>query len=833
MNSSPRFLIKRISFAAILLSLSIQALAQTTPAKPDPRVEAFIQKMTLEEKIDYIGGTEGFFVRAVPRIGLPAFKMADGPIGVRNFGPATAMAGGISLAASWNPALAEKVGVQIGRDARAKGVHYMLGPGVNIYRSPHNGRNFEYFGEDPFLGSRIAVGYIKGEQSQGISSTIKHYMGNSSEVDRHQTDSIIDERTMREIYLPIFEAGVKEAHVGAVMDSYNLINGEHATQNCFLNNDVLRKEWGFDGVVMSDWDATYDGVAAALGGLDLEMPSGKFMNRQNLLDAVKSGKVPMAVIDEKVRRIIGLAARMGWLDREQQDLTIPRYNIDGDRVALQAAQEGIVLLKNDGNLLPLAKGKSVAVIGPIAYPAQPVGGGSAQVAPFAAVSFMEGITRQLTAAGSKVFYNEGIPSLSDITQDTEFTSAAQNGKPGMNAEYFASKDLSGSVVTTQLEHKTYWGPPEFVSPEKWLSARWTGYYTPKSAGAHDVFVRAREDGFMGYRLSVDDKLVIDGWQYMKATQDYVTLNLDASPHKVVLEYFRNEGRGGADIKVGIANRSAIIEPDAKALAAKADAVVLAVGFDPDTETESADRTFRLPPGQEELINQIAAANKNVIVVITSGGAVDMSEWLAKVPAVVEAWYPGQEGGTALAQIVSGEVNPSGRLPVSFERAEADSPSFAYYYPEPGSKKVVYTEGIFMGYRGFEKTGKKPLFPFGHGLSYTTFAYRDLKVTPAANGSYTVSFAVTNTGKRAGAEVAQVYVGPRSPAVPRPAKELKGFSKVELKPGESKQVTVTLNPRSFSYYDVKSHQWKADAGTYDILVGHNVEQIDLKGTAELK
>lgn len=826
MNRSPIRDAQRFLFTALVLSLSLVSFAQT---KTDPRVEAYIQKMTLEEKLDYIGGTKDFFIRSIPRIGLREFKMADGPIGVRNFGPATTMAGGISLAATWNPALAEKVGVQIGRDARAKGVHYMLGPGVNIYRSPHNGRNFEYLGEDPFLGSRIAVGYIKGEQSQGVSSTIKHFMGNNSEVDRHQTDSIIDERTMREIYLPIFEAAVKEAHVGAVMDSYNLINGEHATQNGFLNNDVLKKDWGFDGVVMSDWDATYDGVAAALGGLDLEMPSGRFMNRENLLDAVKSGKVPMSVIDEKVRRILGLAARFGWLDREQQDLTIPRYNEDGDRIALQAAQEGIVLLKNDGNLLPLAKGKTVAVIGPLAYPAQPVGGGSAQVQPFHAVSFMEGVSRQLTAAGSKVLYNQGIPFLSDILQDTELRGAAKNGTAGVNAEYFASKDLTGAASVTQFEPRDSW--PR--APETWLSARWTGYFTPKAAGAHDVFVRGREDGYMGYRLFVDDKLAIDNWQFVKATQDYMTLNLDTSPHKVVLEYFRNEGRGSADIRIGIANRSAIIDPVAKALAAKADAVVLAIGFDPDTETESADRTFRLPPGQEELVNEIAAANKNVIVVITSGGGVDMSGWISKVPAVIEAWYPGQEGGTALAQILSGEVDPSGRLPVSFERNEADSPSFAYYYPEPGSKKIVYKEGIFMGYRGFERSGKKPLFPFGYGLSYTTFAYKNLKVTPGVNGTYSVSFIVTNTGKRAGSEVAQLYVGPRSTAVPRPAKELKGFSKVALKPGESKQVTIELTPRSFSYYDVKSHQWKADAGTYDILVGRNVEQIEVKGTAELK
>src|SRR6202050_5448750 len=313
----------------------------------DHRVDAIIAKMTLEEKIDYLGGTEGFFVRALPDLGVPRLRMADGPMGVRNFGPATAMAAGINLAATWDPSLAERVGTEIGRDARAKGVNLLLGPGLNIYRAPMNGRNFEYFGEDPVLAGRIAVGYIQGVQSEGVSATAKHYLGNNSEFDRHNVDSIIDERTMREIYLPAFEAAVKEAHVGAVMDSYNKVNGEHATQNEMLNTQILKREWGFQGVVMSDWFGTYDGVAAAKSGMDLEMPSGMFMNRSALLPAVKDGRLAESQLDDKVRRILRLAVKSHWLDRDQTDASIPRYNLEGRQAALEAAREGAVLLKNE------------------------------------------------------------------------------------------------------------------------------------------------------------------------------------------------------------------------------------------------------------------------------------------------------------------------------------------------------------------------------------------------------------------------------------------------------------------------------------------------------
>src|SRR5437588_1079734 len=404
-----------------LINMRAQSLAPVIRDTEDT-AESILMQMTLEEKIDLLGGVDGFFIRGVPRIKFPRLKMADGPIGVRNFGPATAMAGGLALAASWNPALAERVGTEIGRDARAKGAHFLLAPGVNIYRAPLCGRNFEYMGEDPFLAARTAVGYIKGVQAQGVSATVKHFMGNNSEFDRHNTDSVIDERTMREIYMPTFEAAVKEAHVGAIMDSYNLVNGEHASQNHRILTEVAKGEWGFDGLIMSDWFATYDGVGAANSGQDLEMPWGAHMNRQTLLPAIEQNKVSVATIDEHVRRILRTAIRFGWLDREQLDPAIPRFNQQGRQAALQAAREGMVLLKNDGNLLPLNRGriKSILVVGPDAYPAVPVGGGSAGVQPVAAVSFLEGIGNTL-GPSVRVLYQHGRASLSDLADATNFT----------------------------------------------------------------------------------------------------------------------------------------------------------------------------------------------------------------------------------------------------------------------------------------------------------------------------------------------------------------------------------------------------------------------------
>jgi beta-glucosidase len=840
MNPTPSR--RKIGVILALFLIATTALlvlpAASAPDDVEQRVAAILSKMTLEQKIDMLGGEDDFYIRAYPELGLPRLRMADGPIGVRHGGPSTTMAGGISLAASWDPALAEEVGTQIARDARAKGVHFMLGPAFNIYRAPMNGRNFEYLGEDPYLASQIAVGYIEGMQRQGVSATAKHFIGNNSDYDRHNTDSIIDERTMREIYLPAFEASVKQAHVRAVMDSYNLTNGTHMTQNARLNIDILKKEWGFDGILMSDWTSTYDAVGAANGGLDLEMPSGKFLNREKLLPAVQQGLVSVQTIDDKVRRILRVAIQFGWLDRAQTDLTISRYNREGDEVALQAAREGAVLLKNDGNLLPLRKDavKSILVVGPDAYPAVPVGGGSARVVPFAAVSFLQGISDYVGGA-TQVFYSPGIPTVSEMSTAKSFSTAPSGGTLGFKAEHFTNADLQGTPFLTRTEEHVDFGPPSRKSlPTEAMSSRWTAYCTPAAAGRYDLFVSSSgEDGGF-YRVFVDDKIVLDDWTTSKELLGVATLAFDSTPHKVVLEHHGQSRWIGGHLHMGIARQGSYVLSDAKKLAARTDVVVVAVGFDPESESEGADRTFHLPPGQDELIEEMAAANKKTIVIVTSGGGVDMNEWIERVPSLLEAWYPGQEGGRAAAEILFGDVNPSGRLPATLERRWEDNPVHDSYYPAAGSNRVVYKEGVFVGYRGYERNGTKPVFPFGYGLSYTSFQYGNLAVKPADLHSksdgvsvplYQVSFEVTNTGTRAGVDVAQVYVAETHSTVPRPAKELKGFTRINLKPGETKTATVTLDGRAFSYYDADTKHWRADPGEYQILVGRSSQDIQLR------
>lgn len=857
-NSKVNALLVRTNVAALVLavvalflwSAPLNATTDLSQAEVDARVNAILATMTLQDKIDFIGGVDGFYIRALPNSNVPRLRMADGPMGVRNFGPATAMPGGINLAATWDPDLAHRVGEQIGRDARAKGVNFVLGPGVNIYRAPLNGRNFEYFGEDPYLASRIAVGYIEGLQSEGVSATIKHFMGNNSEYARHQVDDSIDERTLREIYLPVFEAAVKEAHVGAVMSSYNLVNGEHMTQNKTLDTDILKKEWGFKGVLMSDWLATYDGVAAADSGLDLEMPSAAFMNRETLVPAVESGKVSVATIDDKVRRILRLAIESHWLDRDQTDPSIPRFNLEGDAVALQASLEGMVLLKNDNAVLPLDKGKikSIAVVGPDAYPAVPVGGGSAGVRPFVARSFLEGVSKALGPA-VPTYYDRGIPELSDLAQRTVFSTAESGGSPGVQADYFTNETLSGEPFEHRVENHVNFGADPNADlgygapslPANAGSERWTGFYQASHAGAYDLFAQSTGESGGYYRAFVDDKPVFDDWIEARALVGIATLDLSAGMHKVVVEH---HGRGsflGSRFRFGIVARGTYVSPTAEKLASMADAVIVAVGFSSDSESEGADRTFRLPPGQDELIEKMAALNKRTIVVVTSGGSVDMRDWLDRVPALLEAWYPGQEGGAALAKIVFGEANPSGRLPVSFERRWEDNPVHDSYYREPGTERVVYKEGVFVGYRGYEHTGVKPLFPFGYGLSYTTFHYKNLSIRlipasadkPPTSPGYEVSFDISNTGRREGADVAEVYVGEQNPKVPRPAKELKGFARLSLRPGETQRARVVLNDRAFAYYDVDAHEWRIDPSKFTIFVGSSVDQIQLQDTVSRK
>jgi beta-glucosidase len=647
------------------------------------RAEDLLSQMTLEEKIAYIGGTNNFYIRAIPRLDLPAIKMSDGPMAARNDGPTTAYPAGIALAATWDTNMAREIGEALGRDCRSRGVNILLGPAVNIYRSPLCGRNFEYMGEDPFLASSLVAPEIRGIQSQGVLATVKHFACNNEEWDRNRISAEVDERTLHEIYFPAFKAAVQEGGAGCVMTAYNLLNGTHCAESDFLMNQVLKKDWGFDGFVMSDWAAVHNGLLAVNGGLDLEMPRGTYMNRATIMQALTSGQVTQAVIDEKVRRILRTIIAAGFLDRPQQVAEIPRNDQANARVALEGAREAIVLLKNNRHTLPLdrTKIKSIVVLGPNAGRAVYCGGGSAFPRVFDAVSIRDGIV-QLAGGGVKV--------------------------------------LTATNITESV-----------------------------------------------------------------------------------------------------------------ALAKLTDAAVVCVGFNPGLESEGKDRTFDLPAGQSNLIRAVAAVNRRTIVVINSGGGVAWAGWLDKTPAVLQAWYPGQSVGQAVAEILFGDVNPSGKLPATFEKKFEDNPSTPYYHLRVENKSP-YTEGIFVGYRGYDENEVEPEFCFGHGLSYTEFKYGKPQVTPAeipADGKVTVSVDVKNTGNRAGDEVVQLYVHDRESSVPQPPKELKGFLRVVLDPGETKTVTLTLSAQQLAFWDVKTHGFVVEPGAYDLLVGSSSR--DIRGKAKLE
>ena len=830
-----RLILPAALFLAGAMTMTQRAAAQgPQPVTPimEQKIDAMVKKLTLAQKIALIGGEDdnpGSFVRGEPSIGMPKLKMSDGPMGVGAWGPSTACAAGINLAASWDTALAQLVGVMLGEDARARGVNFLLGPGVNIYRAPVNGRNFEYFGEDPYLAGQIAAHYIEGVQSQDVIATVKHFDANNSEYDRGKINSVIDERTLREIYLPAFEAAVKQGHVGAVMDSYNLINGEHATQNGFLNNQVLRKDWGFRGIVMSDWGAAHDGIAVANGGLDLEMPTGNFMNAKTLMLAIQSGKVSESLIDQKVRRILRTAMQFGFFDHDQTDLNIPLFNQQADAVTLQAAEEGAVLLKNDGNILPLSRETihSMAVLGPDAYPAEPGGGGSSEVTAFAPVSFMTGLSNALTPA-IKVYWNPGIKSPSTIFEQTDWCVDPTCKKAGLlRNEYI---DATNENVFSGWDPRVDNWSKERKDIHAPMSRRveWTGYFVPKSSGAYR-FVAA---GFKGdrYRLLVDGKQILEQPKH-SGRQEVQSARLTLDARKPVQVQFLYWPKTDQELSgLGVIAEDQIVNPEAVRLAKLADVAVVSVGFDPHTESEGSDRSYQLPFGQQDLIQTITAANPRTIVTLTAGGSVATRDWIDRTPVLLDTWYGGQEAGNALTKVLFGDVNPSGKLPISWEDKIEDDPAYKNYYEQPGTRDVKYAEGIFLGYRYYDKNNVKPLFPFGFGMSYTKFAFRNLTVMPKSaspSGPVTVGFDVKNTGVRAGAEIAEVYVGDPSATVPRPVKELKGFSRVVLAPGESRHVTVTLDRRSMAYWDTNIHNWKVDPGKVTVFVGDSSANIPLQ------
>ena len=823
-----------------LLIVVLGLAASSRADNADDRAKQILARMTLREKIDYLGGIHAMSIRPIPRLGLPEIRMSDGPLGVRQDRPSARYPAGILLAASWNQALAEELGISMARDCRARGIHILLAPGINISRVPNGGRNFEYIsGEDPYLGSRLVVPFVRGVQSQGVLATVKHFAANNQEFGRMNISAEVDERTLREIYLPAFRAAVEEAHVGAVMDAYNKVNGTYCTENDFLNNRVLKGEWRFDGILMSDWGATHSVVPAILGGLDLEMPSGEFFSWKNLLPALADGMIQEDQINDKVLRILRTIIRMGFLDRPQTDYLIPENDPHSAEIAREVAEDGIVLLKNEHHLLPLdrAKLKSVAVFGPDAHPGVPTGWGSSFVEPFYAVSMVDGLQKRLGAGVKVDFFTAGVGSFGA----SRFEHQDEHGeyRDGLNGEYFDNATFSGPPIQNRTDsHIDFdWSnsaPSVSFSSDR-FTIRWTGLIRASTTGLH-VF-RERSDDAM--RVFLDGELLIDDWRDHAPRTAIAMKYLEAGKTYQLRIDYKNSG-GGAVAQFAWAP---VAVPDA---VKNYDAAVVCVGFNEGSEGESFDRTFALPDGQVELIRNVAEKNRNTIVVLYSGGSVDTRSWLSRVPALLHAWYPGQEGGDALAEILLGEVNPSGKLPVTFERRPEDNPAFANYPSRDGGQTVRYQEGIFVGYRGYDRNSTEPLFPFGYGLSYSRFDYSDLQISSKApddrpdsakptsrQALYEVAFKVTNSGDQPGAEVAQLYIHPIDPQIERPLKELKGFAKVRLEPGETKAVTLSLDRGAFAYFNPARRTWEADPGFYELEVGASSRDIRLMQRIEYR
>jgi beta-glucosidase len=819
------------SFALLALLCQSAGIVNVRADQFDQRVEALLGRMTLEEKLEYIGGIHSMSIRPIPRLGLPEIRMSDGPIGVRQDRPSTRYPAGVALAATWNPLLAAREGASMGRDCRARGIHIILAPGLNINRIPVCGRNFEYLsGEDPYLASQMVVPFVRAVQSQGVVATVKHFAVNNQEFNRMEISAIVGERALREIYLPAFEAAIKDGKAGAVMDAYNQVNGSFCTENRFLNLQVLKTEWGFSGALMSDWGATHDTLAAATGGLDLEMPSGTYYNPASLSALLEKHQLSESQIDDKVRRILQLIVRNGFLDRPQLDSAIPENDPTSAAAALSIAQEGIVLLKNEGKILPLDRKniRSIAVLGPDAGPGVPTGWGSSFVYPVKSVSLIDGL-RELFGSQVRIdYFDAGVGSF----QAAQFLHSGDDGKiePGLKAEFFDNPTLSGWPVFTRIDsHIDFdWAKgaplPELSSDR--FSVRWTGMIRASDAGPYSF--RARSDD--GIRVFLNGELIIDDWQDHAPRTVATTRRLEAGKTYALRIDYHNHGGGAALAQFGWASFAV---PDA---VRDYDVAIIGAGFDDGTEGEGADRTFALPNQQEILIRNVAEKNPRIAVVLFSGGNIDMSSWADKVPVLLHAWYPGQEGGHALATVLAGEINPSGKLPVTFEKTFADNPAAANYPSRDGGKTANYAEGIFVGYRGYDHSAIEPRFPFGFGLSYTEFEYSDMQIsspTASVGEPVQVRCQIKNIGDRPGAEVAQLYVHPIEPSVERPVRELKGFAKVWLEPSEKKEVNFVVDQNAFRYFDLTTHQFKTDSGRYQLEVGASSRDVRLTQPFELK
>jgi beta-glucosidase len=812
------------------------ALYQDTKAPLEDRVADLFGRLNQEEKLGLLGGT-GFTTQPLPRLGVPAMAMADAGQGVRGgadstLGPATAFPAGVLMASTWDTNLIWQIGKAIGGEARNKGsgVQIELGPAVNIHRTPLGGRNAEYLSEDPYLAARMAIGYIRGMQATGVAACVKHFAGNNQETDRFGVNEEISERALREIYLPAFEAAVKEGNVWSVMSAYNQINGEHCSANSFLLTGILKRDWDFDGLVMSDWGGVHQ-TSVVQAGNDLEMPTGEFMSASKLKAALADGSVTQAAVDDSVHRILRTIVRVGLLDgamsRNPAVVNSPAHS----QLAYQAATEGIVLLKNNGGVLPFdgQKIKSIAVIGEPARHLQIDALGSPGVEPLKSVEILDGIKAEAGDAIA-VRYAAARTDGEPLT-GTVVASPGDASVRGFQAEYFTNPNLEGKPAVVRVENEINIlnanSPAAGISGEKY-SVRWSGKLRAPATGNYTFAFRG-DDGF---RVLLDGQSIINAWDRGGTRTFHGQANLEAGKtYDLRVEFFQDGGNCVAQLDWQLPGK--VLYADALVVASQSDVAVVCVST-LRMEGEGSDRpSMDLPDDQAALIRAVSAVNKQTIVILNTGTPVTMTNWLGQVPALVEAWFPGQEGGRAVAAVLFGKVNPSGKLPDTFaaNRTDyADAPGFGVKHNE-----AKYDEGIYVGYRHFDQAGIQPVFPFGYGLSYTTFEYSRLKLSSSrlpADGAVTVSLKVKNTGPREGEEVVELYVHDEQPQIDRPLRELKGFAKVALNPGETKTVSFQLTPRDFAYFDVAGHEWKATPGAYQIQVGASSRDIRLTAPLQL-
>ncbi|MBU1335348.1 MAG: glycoside hydrolase family 3 C-terminal domain-containing protein [Alphaproteobacteria bacterium] len=804
------------------------------------RIEQLADQMTLEEKVSILSGEDFWSVPAIPRLGIGKLRVTDGPNGARGGGSliggvkSASFPVGIALGATWNTTLVEEIGAALADEVKSKNAHMLLAPTVNIHRSVTNGRNFECYSEDPILSGELAVAYIVGLQGQGIGATIKHFAGNESEIERTTISSEIDERSLREIYLIPFEWAVKKAHSWGVMSSYNRLNGTFTSEHNWLLTDVLRREWGYDGVVMSDWFGSHSTAETVNAGLDLEMPGPPRDRGQKLIDAVKSGAVSEATLRQRVIAMLRLMQRVGSLDDHRDFQEAANDRPEHRALIRRAGAEAAVLLKNNG-VLPLKGEGSIAVIGPNAKIAQIMGGGSAQLNAHYRISPWQGL---VDAVGEERL--RFAPGCTNHRFEPVL-------RGSFRVEYFANQTLDGEPVHvgSQDEAQAFWigQVAEGKVDPLHFSARLTGSFTPDTTGTHRVGIYSA--GFA--KVHVDGKLVADAWTnwtkgrtfFEEGCDEVVgTVDLEAGrAHEVVIEFatkdFATLGLAAFAAGIGLPlGNEAIAE--AVLAARNADTAIVFVGRNGEWDTEGSDLpSIDLPGRQNELVAAIANANPNTIVVLQTGGPVEMP-WIGSVAALIQAWYPGQEAGNAIADVLLGVAEPSGRLPQTFPVRWADNPAHSQdreVYPGQEGK-VRYEEGIFVGYRHYDRLGLTPLFPFGFGLGYARFTLADLTIDDAefeAEGSVMVGVTVTNVSERDGAAVLQLYVSDDVASDPRPAKELKAFRKVQLKAGESRQVTMALDARAFAFFRAQSRHWLVEDGSFTLRVGLSSADLPLSGT----